>query len=361
MSEGSCGSDAGALASRVSRARLLKRCEEDLVLAQAMEMAHAEAVHAGSGPAAFPSPILVTGSSGLLGAALVTVLRGVGVSVRGLDVLAAGTTDVQGSVADAAVVERAVQGCKAIFHTASLHHPDDDTFSESDFVRINVHGTQLLLDAAARAGCQAFVYTSTTSLMVTEAAKETMARGECFWADEREPTGPPRNKYGRTKLAAERLCLGQAVCPVVVLRPSRFFAEELREPTAGLSLPNDKANELLGRRVALRDVVDGHLRALKRLPAVSGRVFILAAPTGLRREDLPRLPDASWLLEERVPAAAAAFAQAAWRLPAAVPRVYDSSAALDEEQGLGWRPEWTFASLVARMASGDEWARLGAY
>ena len=35
-----------------------------------MEMAHAEAVHAGSGPAAFPSPILVTGSSGLLGAAL---------------------------------------------------------------------------------------------------------------------------------------------------------------------------------------------------------------------------------------------------------------------------------------------------
>ena len=85
-------------------------------------------------------------SSGLLGAALVTVLRGVGVSVRGLDVLAAGTTDVQGSVADAAVVERAVQGCKAIFHTASLHHPDDDTFSESDFVRINVHGTQLLLD-----------------------------------------------------------------------------------------------------------------------------------------------------------------------------------------------------------------------
>ena len=58
---------------------------------------------------------------------------------------------------------------------------------------------------------------------------------------------------------------------------------------------------------------------------------------------------------------AAAFAQAAWRLPAAVPRVYDSSAALDEEQGLGWRPEWTFASLVARMASGDECARLGAY
>ena len=41
MSEGSCGPDAGALASRVSRARLLKRCEEDLVLAQAMEMAHA--------------------------------------------------------------------------------------------------------------------------------------------------------------------------------------------------------------------------------------------------------------------------------------------------------------------------------
>ena len=112
MSEGSCGSDAGALASRVSRARLLKRCEEDLVLAQAMEMAHAEAVHAGSGPAAFPSPILVTGSSGLLGAALVTVLRGVGVSVRRLDVLAAGTTDVQGSVVDAAVVERAVQGAR---------------------------------------------------------------------------------------------------------------------------------------------------------------------------------------------------------------------------------------------------------
>ncbi len=54
--------------------------------------------------------ILVTGSSGHLGEALVRVLRAEGAAVRGLDRAASPWTDVVGSVADRALVREAMDG-----------------------------------------------------------------------------------------------------------------------------------------------------------------------------------------------------------------------------------------------------------
>ena len=108
--------------------------------------------------------ILVTGSSGHLGEALVRTLRDTDWSVVGLDVQPSPFTDIVGSIADAAVVAKAMQGVDGVLHTATLHKPHVVTHSRREFVDTNIVGTLTLLDAAVVAGITAFIYTSTTSV-----------------------------------------------------------------------------------------------------------------------------------------------------------------------------------------------------
>src|SRR3954454_6609393 len=107
--------------------------------------------------------ILVTGSSGHLGEALCRVLAADGVETVGLDLLPSPHTTIVGSIADRALVRRALQGVDAILHTATLHKPHVGSHTRQDFVETNVTGTLTLLEEAAAAGVSRFVYTSTTS------------------------------------------------------------------------------------------------------------------------------------------------------------------------------------------------------
>ena len=108
--------------------------------------------------------ILVTGSAGHLGEALVRVLRDANREVVGLDLQASPYTDHVGSIADRAQVRRCMVGVDAVLHTATLHKPHVATHSRQDFVNTNIGGTLNLLEEAAAAGVCAFVYTSTTSV-----------------------------------------------------------------------------------------------------------------------------------------------------------------------------------------------------
>ena len=151
--------------------------------------------------------ILLTGSSGWLGRFLIRRLRRAGHRVVGLDVVASEATDVVGSVADRAVVDRtfADYGIEAVVHAAALHKPDIVRFSAQAFVDVNVTGTLNLLQAAVAARHDRFVFTSTTSLMISRDIAE--ARGAAaVWLDESAGPLQPRNIYGLTKLTAEGLC-----------------------------------------------------------------------------------------------------------------------------------------------------------
>ena len=107
--------------------------------------------------------VLVTGSSGHLGEALMRSLRANGRTAVGLDVNPGPFTDEVGSVADRALVARAMQGVDAVLHTATLHKPHVATHAREAFVETNVLGALILLEEAARARVRAFVMTSTTS------------------------------------------------------------------------------------------------------------------------------------------------------------------------------------------------------
>lgn len=309
--------------------------------------------------------VLVTGSAGYIGAALCMALKGLGSKVVGMDIRAGATVDIEADVADPVAVQAAVAGCDAVLHTAALHAPHAAHHSERRFMRTNVIGTQNILDAVAATGA-CLVHTSTTSLTITKRVKSLEAAGSLVWIDEMAqspvpssaenshgPLDAPRNKYGRTKLSAERCCVAAAVeknLPVIVLRISRCFPEDVLPSsasmeTAALSTPNLKANELLGRRVALVDVLDGHLRALSRCrdSTVRGMVLTLSAPWPWSRAETPTTAtDVLKFVHRERPELSKLYSELGWSL---LPfgRVYDSSQAM---KVLGWHPAVTFDTML---------------
>jgi UDP-glucose 4-epimerase len=295
--------------------------------------------------------IVVTGSAGHLGEALVRVLRAEGREVLGLDVLASPTTDVVGDVADRALARELLAGADAVLHAATLHKPHVGSHTRQDFVDTNVSGTLALLEAAAAAGVRRFVFTSTTSAF---GRALTPVPGEpAAWITE-DVRPVPRNVYGATKVAAEDLC--ELVhrdhgLPVTILRTSRFFPEpdDRDDARAAWEDGNLKLNELLHRRVDLEDVVGAHRAALEHAPPF-GR-FIVSATTPFAPEDAQALrTDAAAVVRRRVPGAEAVLQARGWRLPDRLDRVYVNARAREQ---LGWRPRWDFAYAVERLAAGE--------
>jgi UDP-glucose 4-epimerase len=68
------------------------------------------------------------------------------------------------------VVEHAFSnhGIDAVVHAGALHKPDIARYPKSAFIDANVTGTLNLLEAAAAAGHDRFIFTSTTSLMISQ-------------------------------------------------------------------------------------------------------------------------------------------------------------------------------------------------
>src|SRR3954464_7637169 len=106
---------------------------------------------------------LITGSAGHLGEALMRVLARRRAGALGLDCKASPWTNATGSILDRTFVRACMEGVGTVFHTATLHKPHIATHSEEAFVETNVRATLILLEEAAAAGVESFVFTSTTS------------------------------------------------------------------------------------------------------------------------------------------------------------------------------------------------------
>jgi len=291
--------------------------------------------------------ILLTGSSGWLGRFLAPMLRARGDIVVGLDVAPGRDTQLVGSVADRTLIDRtfADHGIEAVIHGAALHKPDIVRYPAQAFVDVNVTGTLNLLDAAVRAGHDRFVFTSTTSLMISQAIRDE-AGDAAIWLDERSGPLAPRNIYGVTKLAAEGLCRLYAAdhgLACAVLRTARFFPED-DDTHRALSGENMKANEFLNRRLTAEDAARAHVAALDRIPAIGFDIALVSAPTPFAREDATALKrDARSVIARHFPEAEELYARRGWTLPASIGRVYDAA---HIEDSLGFRCETDFAAVL---------------
>lgn len=318
--------------------------------------------------------VLVTGSSGHLGRALMLSLHSYGYTPLGIDLLPSETTHRQGSVADPSFVAslfRENPSLRHVLHAATLHKPHVGSHSKADFVDVNITGTLNLLEAAAATrgggsgGVESFVFVSTTS-----AFGQALSGGggaAASWIDE-DVVPVPKNIYGVTKVAAEDLCRlvhAQTGMPTVVLRVARFFPEEDDDDARRAAAPQDgnlKVLELAHRRVDIADVVAACVCALRTASRRGdgdgpfwGR-YVISAPTpfGRDEETMRRLGggQAAEVYKECVPGIEAAFAKAGWRFLPTVDRVYDASRALRD---IGWRPEYGIQRAAEKVTRGEEW------
>lgn len=299
--------------------------------------------------------VLLTGSSGWLGRFLAPRLALAGHTVIGLDVAPGISTQVVGSVADRALVQWTVRehAIEAIVHGGALHKPDIAFHARQDFIDVNITGTLNLLEAAVAASHDRFVFTSTTSLMISQAIRDEEGSA-AVWLDESSGPLEPRNIYGVTKLAAEALCRQQFIesgLSCIVLRTSRFFPEDddtLQQPSG----TNLKANELLHRRLTVEDAAEAHIVALDKAPAIGFDTFIVSALSPFERSEAEELKrDAAAVVSRHFPDVAELYARRGWALPASIGRVYDASRAC---RILGFKCRTDFAAVLSALRNGTD-------
>ena len=305
--------------------------------------------------------VVVTGSAGFIGGALVERLRTAGHTVRGLDLSG---QDIAGDVSVAGAWQREFEGAQVVIHTAALVGMPSDT---ARFWQVNTLGTRNVVDAAVRSGCSRVVLLSSVTVFGND-----FPHG----VTEEHPTRPTGVPYADTKIAAEHLCLDAHIgsgIETVIVRPGDVYGPGSRPWTI---LP---VNMIKSRRVAvptrgvhspvyIDDVVAGVVAAATT-PGAAGRIYTLSGGTGvptgeffdhyarmLGRRSVPRLPRSTML------AAAAVQAGAGRRLgrtielsPDAVRYLSDRSGTYSIERAraeLGWEPS---VDLDEGMARTQRW------
>ncbi len=225
---------------------------------------------------------LVTGGAGFLGGAIVRQLVERGESVRSLSrqdypwLRDLGVTTVQADLNDD--LTQAFEGCDVVFHVAAkagVWGP------YSDYHRINVDGTQHVIDACLRAGVKRLVYTSSPSVV--------HAGGDMVNIDESAPYPTHHGAaYPATKAEAERriLAANRPGLATVALRPHLIWG-----PGDNHLVPRIIAKAKSGRlrRIGSREYVidstyidnaaDAHLLAADRLAyssPIAGKAYFIA-------------------------------------------------------------------------------------
>lgn len=216
---------------------------------------------------------LVTGATGFVGAALVRRLLAEGAAIRVLARPRANRRLLEGlpveiavgDVTDPRTLDRAVEGCEAVFHLAA----DYRLWAREPqaIYRTNLDGTRALMVAAGAAGVRRIVYTSSVATLGT--------RHDGADADETTPVelADMVGHYKRSKYLAEAAVkeLAAAGLPVVIVNPSAPIGPRDIRPTPTGRIIVDAARGRIpvfvetGLNVVhVDDVAAGHLLALER-------------------------------------------------------------------------------------------------
>jgi nucleoside-diphosphate-sugar epimerase len=174
--------------------------------------------------------LLVTGGTGYVGSHAIAAVVRAGHRVRVLArsparVPAAlaplGVDEVEtaiGDVTDSAAVERALEGCDAVLHAASVFSMDARRAEEMRAV--NVRGTEIVLGSAHRLGLDPIVFVS------SELALLPPANGDVLTVD--SPVGKPGWPYCRSKADSERVARSYQAqgAPVVSVMPAAVWGPQ---------------------------------------------------------------------------------------------------------------------------------------
>lgn len=138
--------------------------------------------------------ILITGSCGLIGTGLRTVLTGMGYQVKGYDIRGEG--EDFGDVRDVVALSNVVSGCSGVIHLAAVSRVIDGERNPKLCCDVNVNGITNVIESILQQECKPWLIFSSSREVYGNAAdlpvKETASRS-------------PINVYGESKVRSEML------------------------------------------------------------------------------------------------------------------------------------------------------------
>ena len=271
---------------------------------------------------------------------------------------------IQGNIADSNAVQAALtQDTYAIINFAAESHVDRSIASATEFLRTNITGTQVLLDAARAAGVKRFIQVSTDEVMGSlEETEDTFFTEDSPFA--------PNSPYAASKAAAEHLVRAAhhtfGLDTVITRCGNNYGPRQFPEKFLPLAISNAMNNDPIpvygdGRNVRDWIYVEDHCRAilLALEKGRSGAVYNIGA-----RNERRNLDAVQSLLETMgKPRSLIRFVK---DRPG-----HDRRYAIDPsliESELGWRPRETWESGLQKTLDwyrdNERWlerARSGAY
>lgn len=229
--------------------------------------------------------VLVTGGSGVVGAALVRHLVSGGISVRALSrsassdaaLSASGADPIRGDILDPESVRRAASGVDVVFHVAGVNTMC--ALDSGPMLRANVDGSVNVVRAARSAGVRRLVYTSSAATL-----------GEAQGVVGTETVthrGHYLSEYERSKHLAEQAVMAESGIEIVSVNPSSVQGPGRASGTGKiiLDLVTGRLPFLVDTRLSVVDIDDcarGHMAAAEK--GVSGERYVLNSFTMTMRD-----------------------------------------------------------------------------
>lgn len=159
-------------------------------------------------------------------------------------------TFVKGDICDGKIVAEAAKGCDTIVHMAAQTHVDRSIIDPLDFIRTNVYGTYVLLEAAKKFGIKKFIQVSTDEVY------GSIEKGSFKEEDPLRPNSP----YSAAKASGDLLARSYFVTyklPIIITRSSNNFGPyQYPEKIIPLFISNALKNKklpLYGDGMQMRD------------------------------------------------------------------------------------------------------------
>ena len=235
--------------------------------------------------------VLVTGGAGFIGSHIVNRLISSGYSVRVLDDLSTGKLSniavhvktgkvdfVEGNVRDASTIKTVVKDVDASIHLAAITSVPFSVENPNDTFETNVTGTLNMLTSCATEGVSKLILVSSCAVY---------GNPKSLPVDEQHPANPI-SPYAKSKLAAEKFCLGfhqKSLIKSVVLRLFNVYGprQNVDDYSGVITRFVDRCNQRLpliiygdGAQtrdfINVQDVVEAVLKSLEN-NAAEGEIF----------------------------------------------------------------------------------------